>query len=99
MENTLVFVVPSSKEEQFQWESLLADIGFLQYQNYTIFQNNGNVADWRAIDVNVGYTYKSIDSFKDGYYQYGKNDAEITIITLGGSTTSSYEMWEVRSWP
>lgn len=45
MENTLVFVVPSSKEEQFQWESLLADIGFLQYQNYTIFQNNGNVAD------------------------------------------------------
>lgn len=99
IENTLIFVVPSSKEEQFKWEYLLEEMGFLQYENYIVVENNGNVADWGNIDVNIGYTYKSSGSFKDGYYQYGKNDAEITIITLGGSTTSSYEMWGVKPWP
>lgn len=99
IENIFIFVVPSGKEEQFQWESVLEEIGFLPYDNYIVFQNNGNVADWGAIDVNIGYTYKSAGMFQNGYYQYGNSDSEITIITLGGSTTTSYEMWNVRSWP
>lgn len=95
-DSRFVFVMPDNKADETRWVSLLEEMGLVKYRDFIVFQNNGNVGDWDAIDVNIGYSYKFAEM---SYCQYGDDDADVTVVALGGSTTCSYEMWGVKSWP